>query len=81
MFFEDVASVKLLLDAGATVNNSVLQLASIEGNTRTIQLLLAARADSRINAVGVRAAASTARRYGHHAAAEMLEAAAAAREP
>ncbi len=80
VFFEDVASVKLLLDAGATVNNSVLQLASIEGNTRTIQLLLAARADSRINAVGVRAAASTARRYGHHAAAEMLEAAAAARE-
>ncbi len=77
VFFEAEAHVKLLLDAGATVHNSVLKLASYEGNTQIIQLLLAAIADSRIDADGVRAAASTARRYGHHAAAEMLEAAAA----
>ena len=79
VFFEAAAHVKLLLDAGATVNNSVLRLASIEGNTRIIQLLLAAKADSRINTKGIRAAADLARRFGHHAAAEVLEAAAAAK--
>ena len=77
VYFEAEAHVKLLVDAGAIVDNSVLRLASIEGNTRIIQLLLAARANSSINAKGMRDAATTARRLGHQAAAEMLETAAA----
>ena len=75
--FAAEAHVKLLLDAGATVDNETLLLASIHGNTRIIELLLAARIDSSIDADGVIAAADLARQYGHQDAVAMLEAAAA----
>ena len=82
VFFQDAESVQLLLDAGASVRSSrwrasALHLASITGNTRIIELLLAAGADPSSEAVGGRTPADFARQYGHHVAAQMLEAAAA----
>ena len=82
VFFGDSASLRLLLDAGATVDNATLRLASTGGvvnygGTRIISLLLADGANSSYTASGLRAAAEVARQRGHHAIADMLEAAAA----
>ena len=82
VFYQEAESVQLLLAAGARVNTiswraSTLHLASITGNIRIIELLLAAGADPNFKAVGGRTAANYAWQYGHHAAAQVLEAAAA----
>ena len=77
VFFEDVASIELLLDAGAIVDNIVLQLAGVRGRLRIIELLLADGTNSIIDADGLRKAATTARQHGNYATAQMLEAAAA----
>ena len=82
VFLQDAESVQLLLAAGATVRTSsrrpsALHLASITGNARIIELLLAAGADPNFEAVGGQTAVDFARKYGHHAIAQMLEAAAA----
>ena len=82
VFFGDSASLELLLDAGATVDNATLRLASTggamnSGYTRVISMLLAEGTNARITASGLRAAADLARERRHHAIAEMLEAAAA----
>ena len=81
VYFGDTASLKLLIDAGAIVDNAALRLASTggaknSGDTRIISMLLADGTDSRITASGLRAAAEVARQRRHHAKAEMLEAAA-----
>ena len=82
VFFGDSASLELLLDAGATVDNATIRLASTggavnSGYTRITSMLLADGTNSRITASGLRAAAELARERRHHAIAEMLEAAAA----
>ena len=81
VYFEDFASLKLLIDAGAIVDNAALRLASTggaknSGDTRIISMLLADGTNSRITASGLRAAAALARQRRHHAKAEILEAAA-----
>ncbi len=82
VFLGDSASLRLLIDAGATVDNSALLLAGTGGamnygGTRIINMLLADGTNSRITASGLRAAAEVARQRRHHAKAEILEAAAA----
>lgn len=82
VFYGDSDSLALLLDAGATVDNATLRLASTggamnSGYTRVISMLLAEGTNARITASGLRAAADLARERRHHAIAEMLEAAAA----
>ena len=82
VFFEDVESVRLLLAAGASPNSdgrraAVLHLAAIDGNIRIIEMLLVAGADPAITDWSGKTAADLARQYGRHAAAELLEAAAA----
>jgi len=71
------AHVKLLLDAGATVDNSALLVASYIGNAGIIQRLLDARENASFDADDVIAAAEIARQYQNRAAADLLEAAAA----
>ena len=77
VFYGDDAMVKRLVDAGATIRYPTLHLASTFGSTRVIGLLLTAETNLKIDAADARAAAEVARQYGHHAAADMLEAAAA----
>ena len=81
VFFEDVESVRLLLAAGASPNSdgrraAVLHLAAIDGNIRIIEMLLVAGADPAITDWSGKTAADLARQYGHHAAVQMIEAAA-----
>ena len=81
VFLGDSASLRLLIDAGATVDNSAFLLAGTGGamnygGTRIINMLLADGTNSRITASGLRAAAEVARQRRHHAKAEILEAAA-----
>ena len=75
--FNAETHVKLLLDAGAMLDNSALLIASFNGNTGIMQRLLAAMEDSSIDADGLIAAADLARQRRYHAIAEMIEAAAA----
>ena len=82
VFYGDFASLELLIDAGAAVDNATLRLASTGGarnsvDTRIMSMLLADGTSSRITASGLRAAAEVARQRRHHAIAEILEAAAA----
>ena len=86
VFFEHIASVRLLLAAGANPNSGdyrgrPLHLASIGGNIHIIEMLLAAGADPNSKLVGGKTAADLARQFGNHNAAQIIEAAAAAREP
>ncbi len=81
VFTEQVESVKILLDAGAKVNFarvpvSPLHIASLDGNTRIVELLLAAGADPLWKDSYGNTPAYYARKFGHHAAAQLLEAAA-----
>ena len=76
-----VPHIQLLLDAGAQPNTrfsytSSLHLASIKGELRIISMLLAAGADPMKKDLHGKAPADYARQFGHHAAAQMIEAAA-----
>ena len=85
IYWYRIPHVQLLLDAGAKPSTSYshtssLHLASIIGELRFISMLLAAGADPMKKDVHGKAPADYARQFGHHAAADMIEAAAAARE-
>ena len=80
VLYGDFANLELLIDAGATVDDVTVHLASTggamnSGDTRIMSMLLADGTNARITASGLRAAAEVARERRHHAIAEMLDAA------
>ena len=76
VFFEREQKVSLLLNYGAIAGRTALHLASMDGNTRIIAMLLEAFSNPELKSAAAKSAATTARQNGHIAAAEMLEAAA-----